>query len=72
MRIASLSFSWNLVGAESRISKQSAEGDWRQRSELCKMFEDVWRLVWRDMFTEACGKNDDQFSWYNKHYSKHK
>lgn len=49
MCIASLSLSWNLVRAESRISKQSAEQDKRQRSELCKCLK-----ICEDLSEERC------------------
>ena len=44
-------FFLSLEGAESRISKQSAEQDWRQRSELCKCLK-----MCEDLSEERCSR----------------
>ena len=51
--MASLIFNWKLVGAESRILKQSSEQRERQFSEPLK---DVRIFVGGKMFTNASGK----------------
>ena len=49
--LLNLSLSWNLVGVESRISKQSVEQDWRQRSELNKCLK-----MCEDLSQERCSR----------------